>query len=162
MEPKIKRPYDEITVKSSSVEVCSVDVPTDCWKTNYGSRQLHGTHWAETAAAPWPTQSYDLTESNIDTVRIKMILDNNNDPVDEEELPEAEGMEEDDMDAEEEEMTEDEAAEFSLLNQQLDQLDQALDAIEQKNDSIHSQLRELLQESKQARLEIEAEAKKQW
>merc|ERR1712241_687838 len=102
----------------------------------------------------------DLTESSIDTVRIKMILDNNNDPVDEEELPEAEGMEEDDMDAEEE-MTEDEAAEFSLLNQQLDQLDQALDAIEQKNDSIHSQLRELLQESKQARLEIEAEAKQQ-
>ena len=91
-----------------------------------------------------------------------MILDNNNDPVDEEELPEAEGMEEDDMDAEEEEMTEDEAAEFSLLNQQLDQLDQALDAIEQKNDSIHTQLRELLQESKQARLELEEEAKKQW
>jgi len=56
---------------------------------------------------------------------------------------------------------EDEAAEFSLLNQQLDQLDQALDAIEQKNDSIHSQLRELLQESKQARLELEAESEKQ-
>jgi len=84
-----------------------------------------------------------------------MKLDQENDPV-EDELPEhPEGME-DDMD-DDEEMTEDEAAEFSLLNQQLDQLDQALDAIEQKNDSIHSQLKELLEESKKARLEAAAE-----
>ena len=45
---------------------------------------------------------------------------------------------------EEDELNEDEAAEFSLLNRQLDQLDQALDAIEEKNDDIHSKLRELL------------------
>ena len=50
-----------------------------------------------------------------------------------------------------------------LLNKkaQLDQLDKALDAMEQKNDSIHDQLRELLEDSKQARLELEAEAAKQ-
>ena len=45
---------------------------------------------------------------------------------------------------EEDELNEDEAAEFSLLNRQLDQLDQALDAIEERNDDIHSKLRELL------------------
>merc|ERR1739848_726987 len=55
-----------------------------------------------------------------------------------------------------EEMTEDEMAEFSLLNRQLDQLDQALDAIEEKNDSIHDKLKELLKESKQARQELRA------
>ena len=135
--------------------VVQLTLEADNYYTAHTELRSRGT------AELWPTQSYDLTESNIDTLKIEMILDNNNDPVDEEELPEAEGMEEDDMDAEEEEMTEDEAAEFSLLNQQLDQLDQALDAIEQKNDSIHSQLRELLQESKQARLELEADAKKQ-
>ena len=73
--------------------------------------------------------------------------------MEEEELPEGEGME-DDMD--EEELTEDEAAEFSVLNQQLDQLDKALDAMEQKNDAIHNQLRDLLEDSKKARLEVEA------
>ena len=83
-----------------------------------------------------------------------MKTDTNNDPQ-EEEFPESEAMNEDD-----EELTEEEAAEFSILNQQLDQLDQALDAIEQKNDSINSKLRELLEESKKARLEME-EAKEQ-
>ena len=86
-----------------------------------------------------------------------MRLDLDNDPI-EEELPGGERMDEDDL---EEELTEEEAAEFSLLNQQLDQLDKALDAMEQKNDSIHDQLRELLEDSKQARLELEAEAAKQ-
>ena len=57
----------------------------------------------------------------------------------------AERMEEDALEqGEEDELNEDEAAEFSLLNRQLDQLDQALDAIEEKNDDIHSKLRELL------------------
>ena len=89
-----------------------------------------------------------------------MRQEQDNDPMEEEELPEGEGMEEDDMD--EEELTEDEAAEFSLLNEQLDQLDKALDAMEQKNDDIHNQLRDLLEDSKQARLELEAsEANKQ-
>ena len=82
-----------------------------------------------------------------------MKQEQDNDPMEEEELPEGEGME-DDMD--EEELTEDEAAEFSVLNQQLDQLDKALDAMEQKNDAIHNQLRDLLEDSKQARLEVEA------
>ena len=82
-----------------------------------------------------------------------MRQEQDNDPMEEEELPEGEGME-DDMD--EEELTEDEAAEFSVLNQQLDQLDKALDAMEQKNDAIHNQLRDLLEDSKQARLEVEA------
>ena len=90
-----------------------------------------------------------------------MRQEQDNDPMEEEELPEGEGMEEEDMD--EEELTEDEAAEFSLLNEQLDQLDKALDAMEQKNDDIHNQLRDLLEDSKQARLELEAsEANKQW
>ena len=89
-----------------------------------------------------------------------MRQEQDNDPMEEEELPEGEGMEEEDMD--EEELTEDEAAEFSLLNEQLDQLDKALDAMEQKNDDIHNQLRDLLEDSKQARLELEAsEANKQ-
>ena len=89
-----------------------------------------------------------------------MRQEQDNDPMEEEELPEGEGMEEDDMD--EEELTEDEAAEFSLLNEQLDQLDKALDAMEQKNNDIHDQLRDLLEDSKQARLELEAsEASKQ-
>ena len=82
-----------------------------------------------------------------------MKQEQDNDPMEEEELPEGEGME-DDMD--EEELTEDEAAEFSVLNQQLDQLDKALDAMEQKNEAIHNQLRDLLEDSKQARLEVEA------
>ena len=87
-----------------------------------------------------------------------MRQEQDNDPMEEEQLPEGEEM--DDLD--EEEMTEDEAAEFSLLNQQLDQLDKALDAMEQKNDSIHDQLRDLLEDSKKARLELEAaEASKQ-
>ena len=90
-----------------------------------------------------------------------MKQDQDNDPMEEEELPEGEEMEEDDLD--EEELTEDEAAEFSLLNEQLDQLDKALDAMERKNDSIHNQLRDLLEDSKKARLELEAaEASKQW
>ena len=58
-----------------------------------------------------------------------------------------ERMEEDALEqgeGEEDELNEDEAAEFSLLNRQLDQLDQALDAIEERNDDIHSKLRELL------------------
>lgn len=89
-----------------------------------------------------------------------MRQEQDNDPMEEEELPEGEEMEEEDMD--EEELTEDEAAEFSLLNEQLDQLDKALDAMEQKNDDIHNQLRDLLEDSKQARLELEAsEANKQ-
>ena len=82
--------------------------------------------------------------------------DGNNDPMDEEELPEHQ-IDDEDME-DEEELSEEEAAEFSLLNQQLDQLDKALDAIEEKNDSINSKLRELLEESKQARLELESEA----
>jgi len=84
-----------------------------------------------------------------------MKTNTNNDPQ-EEEFPESEHMDADD----DEELTEEEAEEFSILNQQLDQLDQALDAMEQKNDSIHSQLRELLEESKKARLEM-AEAKEE-
>lgn len=88
-----------------------------------------------------------------------MKLDGNNDPMDEEDLPEHQ-VDNEEMD-DEEELSEEEAAEFSLLNQQLDQLDKALDAIEEKNDSINSKLRELLEESKQARLELESEAAKQ-
>ena len=61
-------------------------------------------------------------------------------PIDAEERMEDEALEQ----GEEDELNEDEAAEFSLLNRQLDQLDQALDAIEEKNDDIHSKLRELL------------------
>jgi len=45
--------------------------------------------------------------------------------------------------------------EFEALNNQLDELDRALDSLEQKNDSIHSQLRELLDGSRQNRLERE-------
>ena len=90
-----------------------------------------------------------------------MKQDNKSDPMEEE--PPIEDMEDDSIqdrdgdNVEEEELNEDEAAEFSILNRQLDQLDEALDAIEQKNDDIHSKLRELLEESKQARKEIEAE-----
>ena len=83
-----------------------------------------------------------------------------NDPMEEEPPLSQEEMDADNMqegEGEEEELDEDEAAEFSLLNRQLDQLDQALDVIEQKNDDIHSKLRELLEESRQARREIEAE-----
>ena len=64
-----------------------------------------------------------------------------------EEEPPLERMEDEALEqgeGEEEELNEDEAAEFSLLNRQLDQLDQALDAIEERNDDIHSKLRELL------------------
>ena len=64
-------------------------------------------------------------------------------PIDAEESMEDEALEQ----GEEDELNEDEAAEFSLLNRQLDQLDQALDAIEEKNDDIHSKLRELLGKS---------------
>ena len=73
-----------------------------------------------------------------------------------------EGMEAanaDNEDLVEEELTEDEIEEFSVLNRQLDQLDKALDAIEEKNDNIHDKLKELLEESRQARLEIEASNK---
>ena len=63
-------------------------------------------------------------------------------PLDADERMEDEALEQ--GEGEEEELNEDEAAEFSLLNRQLDQLDQALDAIEEKNDDIHSKLRELL------------------
>ena len=64
-------------------------------------------------------------------------------PIDAEVSMEDEALEQ----GEEDELNEDEAAEFSLLNRQLDQLDQALDAIEEKNDDIHSKLRELLGKS---------------
>ena len=91
-----------------------------------------------------------------------MKLENDNDPVDDE-LPDQpiNNDEDEEMEEDDEELSEEEAAEFSLLNQQLDQLDKALDAIEEKNDSINSKLRELLEESKQARLEMKAEAEKQ-
>ena len=91
-----------------------------------------------------------------------MKLENDNDPVDDE-LPDQpiHNDEDEEMEEDDEELSEEEAAEFSLLNQQLDQLDKALDAIEEKNDSINSKLRELLEESKQARLEMEADAEKQ-
>ena len=91
-----------------------------------------------------------------------MKLENDNDPVDDE-LPDQpiNNDEDEEMEEDDEELSEEEAAEFSLLNQQLDQLDKALDAIEEKNDSINSKLRELLEESKQARLEMEADAEKQ-
>eukprot|EP00090_Calanus_glacialis_P044507 TRINITY_DN7945_c0_g1_i1.p1 TRINITY_DN7945_c0_g1~~TRINITY_DN7945_c0_g1_i1.p1 ORF type:complete len:107 (-),score=44.56 TRINITY_DN7945_c0_g1_i1:86-373(-) len=91
-----------------------------------------------------------------------MFLQHNNDPMEEEPpFDSEEGMgaaeaEGDNEEIAEEELTEDENAEFSVLNRQLDQLDQALDAIEHKNDNIHDKLRELLEESRQARLEIEA------
>ena len=89
-----------------------------------------------------------------------MKKDMENDPMEEEPPLSREEMEADNVqegEGEEEELDADEAAEFSLLNRQLDQLDQALDVIEQKNDDIHSKLRELLEESRQARREIEAE-----
>lgn len=35
------------------------------------------------------------------------------------------------------------------LNRQLDELDRVLDSLEQKNDAIHSQLKELLADSRQ-------------
>ena len=38
---------------------------------------------------------------------------------------------------------------YKALNRQLDELDQVLDSLEHKNDVIHSQLRELLADSKQ-------------
>jgi len=88
-----------------------------------------------------------------------MKVDHNNDPMEEE--PPFNGDSVDATDAEgeddiiEEDLTEDEVAEFAVLNRQLDQLDQALDAIEQKNDTIHDKLKELLEESRQARLELE-------
>merc|ERR1712218_441045 len=94
---------------------------------------------------------------------LDMKQDIENNPMEEEPEPPIEAQEEmedegiHEGDVEEEELNEDEAAEFSLLNRQLDQLDQALDAIEEKNDDIHTKLRELLEESKQARKEIEAE-----
>ena len=88
-----------------------------------------------------------------------MRVENENDPMEEEPpFDSEEGMEEaaEGENVTEEDLTEDEIAEFSVLNRQLDQLDHALDAIEQKNDNIHDKLKELLEESKQARLEIEA------
>ena len=92
-----------------------------------------------------------------------MILKHDNDPMEEEPpLDSEEGMEAanaDNEDLVEEELTEDEIEEFSVLNRQLDQLDKALDAIEEKNDNIHDKLKELLEESRQARLEIEASNK---
>ena len=92
-----------------------------------------------------------------------MILEHDNDPMEEEPpLDSEEGMEAanaDNEDLVEEELTEDEIEEFSVLNRQLDQLDKALDAIEEKNDNIHDKLKELLEESRQARLEIEASNK---
>jgi len=102
--------------------------------------------------------SHDL-RSQIVFTSVEMKQDVENNPMEEEppmqgtEEVEDEGMHQ----GEEDELNEDEAAEFSLLNRQLDQLDQALDAIEEKNDDIHSKLKELLEESKQARKEIEAE-----
>lgn len=92
-----------------------------------------------------------------------MFLEHENDPMEEEPpLDSEEGMEAataDNEDLVEEELTEDEIEEFSVLNRQLDQLDKALDAIEEKNDNIHDKLKELLEESRQARLEIEASNK---
>merc|ERR1711892_182910 len=91
----------------------------------------------------------------------RMLDEHNNDPMEEEPpFDSAEGMEaaeaEGSNEVAEDELTEDEIAEFSVLNRQLDQLDQVLDAMEEKNDNIHDKLKELLEESRQARLEIEA------
>merc|ERR1712241_1220173 len=95
-------------------------------------------------------------EQNIEAVD-RMRFENEEDPM-EEEPPLGAGQEgEEQEEGILEEMTEDEMAEFSLLNRQLDQLDQALDAIEEKNDDIHSKLRELLEESRQARKDMESE-----
>merc|ERR1711892_932836 len=91
----------------------------------------------------------------------RMLDAHNNDPMEEEPpFDSTEGMEaaeaEGNNEVAEEELTEDEIAEFSVLNRQLDQLDKVLDAMEEKNDNIHDKLKELLEESRQARLEIEA------
>jgi len=51
-------------------------------------------------------------------------------------------------------LDEEERAEFNELNRQLDELDQVLDSLEHKNDIIHSQLKELLADSRQAREEM--------
>ena len=40
---------------------------------------------------------------------------------------------------------------LQALNRQLDELDRVLDTLEEKNDEIHSQLRELLADSKQVK-----------
>merc|ERR1719427_292734 len=69
-------------------------------------------------------------EQNIEAVD-RMRFENEEDPM-EEEPPLGAGQEgEEQEEGILEEMTEDEMAEFSLLNRQLDQLDQALDAIEE-------------------------------
>jgi len=54
-----------------------------------------------------------------------------------------------------EQLDEEERAEFNELNRQLDELDQVLDSLEHKNDLIHSQLKELLADSRQAREEMQ-------
>merc|ERR1719318_1414001 len=91
------------------------------------------------SASPAPIPSSELRFVS----SFRMFLQHNNDPMEEEPpFSSEEGMgageaEGENEDIAEEELTEDEIAEFSVLNRQLDQLDQALDAIEQKNDNIH-------------------------
>lgn len=81
-----------------------------------------------------------------------MFSKENNDPVGDK----ISSMNEEDLaHSEEQDLTDEELAEFSLLDRQLDQLDRALDAIEEKNDSIHDKLKDLLEESRQARLNDE-------
>jgi len=60
-------------------------------------------------------------------------------------------MEAEDDDVDLEELDENERREFNALNRQLDELDRVLDSLEHKNDVIHSQLKELLADNKQAR-----------
>jgi len=64
-------------------------------------------------------------------------------------------MEGEDDDIDLEELDENERAEFNELNRQLDELDKVLDSLEHKNDVIHSQLRQLLADSKEARQEMQ-------
>ena len=45
-------------------------------------------------------------------------------------------------------------SEFTALDKQLDELNSVLDALEAKNDDIHGKLKELLESSRQERLEI--------
>ena len=108
----------------------------------------------------WERSTDYTVQQNTEAVE-RMRFENEEDPM-EEEPPLGAGQEGEEQEAGMlEEMTEDEMAEFSLLNRQLDQLDQALDAIEEKNDSIHDKLKELLEESREARQELRANNQQQ-
>jgi len=95
-----------------------------------------------------PPRSTDSSKDDVDDTPLT------DEPVDMEE------EEEEEVDLEE--LNEEELREFHVLNRQLDALDQVLDSLEEKNDVIHSQLKDLLEDSKKTRLEIQQSNQEKW